>query len=70
MAEPNVLAGDYCLKLYLISVPDVTVVDCTEEDEFLILATDGLRDIVLSDELAGDTARYFLSGAAEMIVHS
>ncbi|KAK9143997.1 hypothetical protein Syun_013397 [Stephania yunnanensis] len=43
--------GDQYLKPYVISVPEVTVKDRTEEDEFLILASDGLWD-VMSNEVA------------------
>lgn len=41
---------------FVIPDPDVMVVNRTEEDEFLILATDGLWD-VLSNELAGNMVR-------------
>lgn len=37
--------GDFCLKDYgLISVPDVSYRRLTEKDEFVVLATDGVRD--------------------------
>lgn len=37
--------GDFCLKKYgVISVPDVSYRRLTEKDEFLVLATDGVRD--------------------------
>ena len=38
--------GDFCLKDYgLISVPDISYHRLTEKDEFIILATDGVRFI-------------------------
>ena len=37
--------GDFCLKEFgLISVPDVSYYRLSEKDEFVILATDGVRD--------------------------
>lgn len=36
--------GDFCLKDYgVISVPEVTYRKLTSEDEFIVLATDGVR---------------------------
>lgn len=36
--------GDFCLKDFgLISVPDVSYRKITERDEFIVLATDGVR---------------------------
>ncbi|XP_039116294.1 protein phosphatase 2C 51-like [Dioscorea cayenensis subsp. rotundata] len=55
--------GDYYLKPYVISEPEVTVVDRTEKDEFIILATDGLWDVV-SNQVACKVARQCLSGRA------
>ncbi|XP_048611870.1 probable protein phosphatase 2C 74 [Brassica napus] len=41
--------GDFCLKDFiLISVPDVSYGRLTEKDEFVVLATDWVRDITLS----------------------
>ena len=37
--------GDFCLKDFgLISVPEITCQCLTEKDEFVVLATDGVRD--------------------------
>lgn len=47
----------------MISEPEVTVVDRTEKDEFIILATDGLWDVV-SNQVACKVARQCLSGRA------
>ena len=36
--------GDYCLKDFgLVSVPEVTYRKITDKDQFLILATDGVK---------------------------
>ncbi|KAK2637360.1 hypothetical protein Ddye_032152 [Dipteronia dyeriana] len=48
--------GDNYLKPYVISEPEVTVVDRTGEDECLILASDGLWDVV-SNETACSVVR-------------
>ncbi|XP_048622804.1 probable protein phosphatase 2C 74, partial [Brassica napus] len=41
--------GDFCFKDFgLISVPDVSYRRLTEKDEFVVLATDWVRDITLS----------------------
>lgn len=54
-------AGDYYLKPYVISEPEINVTDRTDKDEFLILATDGLWDVV-SNEVACKITRNCLSG--------
>ncbi|XP_022133601.1 protein phosphatase 2C 3-like [Momordica charantia] len=41
--------GDGNLKPYVISEPEVVVMDRTAEDEFVVLATDGLWDVVSND---------------------
>ncbi|KAL4600202.1 hypothetical protein ACB092_11G181100, partial [Castanea dentata] len=41
--------GDNYLKPYVISEPEVTITDRTAEDECLILASDGLWDVVSND---------------------
>ncbi|KAL8112233.1 hypothetical protein AgCh_019795 [Apium graveolens] len=51
--------GDSFFKPYVISQPEVTIIDRTEEDECLILASDGLWDMV-SNETASRVARLFL----------
>ncbi|KAK7305782.1 hypothetical protein VNO77_43693 [Canavalia gladiata] len=45
--------GDNYLKPYVISEPEVTVTERTEEDECLILASDGLWDVVSNDTACG-----------------
>lgn len=51
--------GDNYLKPYVISEPEVTVTDRTPEDECMILASDGLWDVV-SNETACGVARMCL----------
>ncbi|XP_071719588.1 probable protein phosphatase 2C 24 [Rutidosis leptorrhynchoides] len=53
--------GDNYLKPYVTSEPEVTVTDRTEDDEFLILASDGLWDVV-SNETACGLASMCLKG--------
>nr|AAX92824.1 hypothetical protein LOC_Os11g22410 [Oryza sativa Japonica Group] len=44
--------GDFCLKDFgLISVPDVTYRQITEKDEFIVLATDGVWDVLSNQEV-------------------
>lgn len=46
--------GDFCLKDFgLISVPDVSYRLLTEKDEFIVLATDGVkRNLSVSEKLS------------------
>ncbi|KAI3950991.1 hypothetical protein MKW98_026445 [Papaver atlanticum] len=53
--------GDHYLKPYVISVPEVTITPRTESDEFVILASDGLWD-VMSNDMACNIARKCLGG--------
>ncbi|XP_076916583.1 putative protein phosphatase 2C 33 [Bidens hawaiensis] len=44
--------GDFCLKDYgLISVPQVSYRHLTEKDEFVVLATDGVWDVLSNEEV-------------------
>ncbi|KAF6160282.1 hypothetical protein GIB67_019051 [Kingdonia uniflora] len=52
--------GDKYLKPIVISEPEMSITDRTPEDECLILASDGLWD-VLSNDMACDVARRCLS---------
>ncbi|KAL9388781.1 hypothetical protein Peur_017386 [Populus x canadensis] len=45
--------GDNYLKPYVIPEPDVTLTERMAEDEFLILASDGLWDVVPNDTACG-----------------
>ncbi|KFK38501.1 hypothetical protein AALP_AA3G121300 [Arabis alpina] len=56
--------GDNYLKPYVIPDPEVTVTDRTEEDECLIIASDGLWDVVPNETACG-VARMCLKGAAD-----
>ncbi|XP_050221758.1 probable protein phosphatase 2C 8 [Mercurialis annua] len=53
--------GDEYMKPFVISKPEVTVQKRTENDEFMILASDGLWDVV-SNEVACQIARKCLNG--------
>ncbi|KAK6158380.1 hypothetical protein DH2020_005694 [Rehmannia glutinosa] len=53
--------GDHYLKPYVTSEPEVTVVRRSESDDFLIIATDGLFDVV-SNEIACEVVSKCLSG--------
>ncbi|RWW85885.1 hypothetical protein BHE74_00005406 [Ensete ventricosum] len=53
--------GDSYLKPYVVSEPEVTVTEREEGDECLILASDGLWDVV-TNETACDVARMCLRG--------
>ncbi|CAN8253276.1 unnamed protein product [Cochlearia groenlandica] len=53
--------GDNYLKPYVISKPEVTVTDRVKEDDFMILASDGLWDVV-SNETACSVVRMCLRG--------
>ncbi|GER26645.1 protein phosphatase-2c [Striga asiatica] len=44
--------GDFCLKDFgLISTPDVTYRKLTESDEFVVLATDGIWDVLSNNDV-------------------
>ncbi|KAK3218130.1 hypothetical protein Dsin_012100 [Dipteronia sinensis] len=53
--------GDQYLKPFVISKPEVTVSERTDNDEFLILASDGLWD-VMSNEVACQVVRRSFNG--------
>ncbi|XP_075508183.1 putative protein phosphatase 2C 8 [Primulina tabacum] len=56
--------GDYSLKKYVISEPEVMVAKRTESDDFLIIATDGLWD-VLCNRIACQVVKNCLRGRIE-----
>ncbi|KAJ0249786.1 PPM-type phosphatase domain-containing protein [Hirschfeldia incana] len=64
--------GDFCLKNFgLISVPDVSFRRLTEKDEFVVLATDGIWDVLSNEEVVGIVASApSRSSAARAIVES
>ncbi|KAL2558722.1 Protein phosphatase 2C 7 [Forsythia ovata] len=57
----NWTTGDYYLKPFVIPEPEVTVSNRTEMDEFMIIASDGLWDVV-SNDLACQLVRRCLYG--------
>ncbi|KAL3520481.1 hypothetical protein ACH5RR_018630 [Cinchona calisaya] len=64
--------GDFCLKDFgLISVPEISYRRLTERDEFIVLATDGIWDVLSNKEVvdivASSPAR---SSAARKLVES
>ncbi|KAL0908103.1 hypothetical protein M5K25_022574 [Dendrobium thyrsiflorum] len=61
--------GDYYLKPYVTAEPEITMTERNEKDEFLILASDGLWDVI-SSEVACRITRQCLSGqAAKLFPH-
>lgn len=51
--------GDRYLRPWIIPVPEITFMTRTDEDECLILASDGLWDVMTNEEV-GDVARRLL----------
>ncbi|MQM12115.1 hypothetical protein Taro_045029 [Colocasia esculenta] len=60
---PPLTSGDNYLKPFVISEPEVTVTERDKDDECLILASDGLWDVV-PNETACDIVRMCLRGSA------
>ena len=58
--------GDNYLKPYVSCEPEVTITERSAEDECLILASDGLWDVV-SNETACGVARMCLKGKAPAV---
>ncbi|XP_028805928.1 protein phosphatase 2C 51-like [Neltuma alba] len=62
--------GDHYMKPYVVSEPEVKVYERTERDEFMVIASDGLWDVI-SNKLACEVVRrifkmgFVKSGAAE-----
>ncbi|PKA54506.1 putative protein phosphatase 2C 33 [Apostasia shenzhenica] len=49
--------GDFCLKDFgLISIPDISYRRICENDEFIVLATDGIWDVLSNEEVVGIVA--------------
>ena len=42
--------GDHCLRPYVIPEPELLMVDRTPEDEVLVMASDGLWDVINNQE--------------------
>jgi len=50
--------GDFCLKDHgVISMPDVSYHHITEKDEFVVLATDGVWDVLSNDEVVSTVSQ-------------
>lgn len=63
--------GDFCLKDFgLISVPDVSYRRLTEKDEFVVLATDGIWDVLSNKEVVDIVAAAPQPSAARALVES
>lgn len=57
--------GDFCLKEYgLSAIPHVCYTSLTEHDEFVVLATDGVWDVMSNEEVASVVERAEPKGAA------
>ncbi|KAK7270029.1 hypothetical protein RIF29_22886 [Crotalaria pallida] len=63
--------GDFCLKDFgVISVPDVSHHHLTEKDEFVVLASDGVWDVLSNNEVVNIVASAPRSSAAQTLVES
>ncbi|XP_051121443.1 probable protein phosphatase 2C 33 [Andrographis paniculata] len=64
--------GDFCLKDFgLISVPEISHRRLTDKDEFVVLATDGIWDVLSNKEVVDTVASCSIrSNAARTVVHS
>ncbi|GMN50621.1 hypothetical protein TIFTF001_019776 [Ficus carica] len=61
--------GDRYLRPWIIPVPEITFTTRTDEDECLILASDGLWDVMTNDEV-GDVARHLLRRRRRSMLNS
>ncbi|XP_030460799.1 probable protein phosphatase 2C 33 [Syzygium oleosum] len=63
--------GDFCLKDFgLISVPEIFYRRLTDMDEFVVLATDGIWDVLSNEEVVDIVASAPRSSAARTLVES
>jgi protein phosphatase 2C len=53
------VSGDRYLRPWIIPVPEITFMTRTDEDECLVLASDGLWDVMTNEEV-GEAARRLL----------
>ncbi|CAN1837681.1 Probable protein phosphatase 2C 74 [Linum perenne] len=61
--------GDFCLKDYgLISVPEVSYYRISDKDEFIVLASDGVWDVLSNDEVVSIVGSVSPSSAAQTLV--
>lgn len=59
-------AGDHYLKPYVISDPEVIVTKRTNGDEFLILASDGLWDVISNEAACNVVRRCLMNRSSEI----
>ena len=63
--------GDFCLKDFgLISVPEVSYYRITNQDQFVVLATDGIWDVLSNKQVVTIVASAPRSSAAKLLVES
>ncbi|KAH7287529.1 hypothetical protein KP509_32G060300 [Ceratopteris richardii] len=68
--------GDFCLKNFgVIAIPEVTHHRITDKDQFIVLATDGIWDVLTNKEVVDivasvTTKSYAARAVVEMAVHS
>uniref|UniRef100_A0A2N9GLM7 PPM-type phosphatase domain-containing protein n=1 Tax=Fagus sylvatica TaxID=28930 RepID=A0A2N9GLM7_FAGSY len=63
--------GDFCLKDFgLISVPEISYHRLTDKDEFVVLATDGIWDVLSNKEVVDIVISAPRSSAARTLVES
>ncbi|XP_010069369.2 probable protein phosphatase 2C 33 [Eucalyptus grandis] len=63
--------GDFCLKDFgLISIPEISYRCLTDRDEFVVLATDGIWDVLSNNEVVDIVASAPRSSAARTLVES
>ncbi|PNY03534.1 putative protein phosphatase 2C 33-like protein [Trifolium pratense] len=63
--------GDFCLKDFgLISIPEVSYRRLTDQDQFVVLATDGIWDVMSNEQVVNIVASAPRSSAAKLLVES
>lgn len=63
--------GDFCLKNFgLISVPEVAYHRLSNQDQFIVLATDGIWDVLSNKEVVNIVASAPRASAAKQLVES
>jgi serine/threonine protein phosphatase PrpC len=63
--------GDFCLKDFgLISIPEVSYRRLTDQDQFVVLATDGIWDVMSNEQVVSIVASAPRSSAAKLLVEA
>jgi serine/threonine protein phosphatase PrpC len=63
--------GDFCLKDFgLISIPEVSYRRLTDQDQFVVLATDGIWDVMSNEQVVNIVASAPRSSAAKLLVEA